>query len=426
MKEGKWVVLAVFVFTVMAYPTVPPVAANDAETLEQLKAIIEKQQQQLEAQQKALEELKRKVDELSIKDKPEAAPPEAAPASADLVKSRDDKVAVKIYGHVNRALLVADDGNDTNIYNVDNSSSQSRLGIDGTAKINNDLTIGSKIELGLKSNSSSDVDQNNKNTSFDINERIIEMFLKDKRFGKLSIGQGHTASDGSSEVDLSGTSVIGYSFVSGMAGGQFYFDETAQRLSNTRIKNVFQNMDGLSRQDRIRYDTPNFSGFQASGSVVNDDGGDIALRYSAKFRDTRVAAAGAWASPGDLIANVDNQYSGSASVLFGMGLNFTVAGGYRDFKDAQSGDDASFIYGKVGYRRSFFSFGDTAFSVDFGRFEDVVQKKDEADTIGTQIVQNMDPWGSEWYFGYRYHSLDRDNENFKDINAFMSGFRVKF
>ena len=343
-----------------------------------------------------------------------------------MVKSRGDKVAVKLYGHVNRALLVSNDGNDTDYYNVDNANSQSRLGIDGVAKINDHLSIGSKIELGLKSNLSGDVDQKNKNPSFDINERVLEMFITHDRFGKLSIGQGHTASDGSSEVDLSGTSVIGYSFISGVAGGQLFFDKKTKSLSDTRIRNVFQNMDGLARQDRIRYDSPIYNGFQGSGSINNDDGGDLVLRYSGKFGDTRVAAAGAWASPGDQIPNVDNQYNGSASVLFGMGLNFTVAGGYRDLKDARSGDDASFIYGKVGYRRSFFSFGDTAFSVDFGRFDDVVQTKDEADTIGTQIVQNLDPWGSEWYLGYRYHSLDREDEDFDDINAFMSGFRVKF
>ncbi len=300
MKEWKWVVLTVFVFTVMAYLTVPPVAANDAETLEQLKAIIE-------AQQKDIEELKRKVNELTRKEKPETAPPEAAPVSANMVKSRDDKVAVKIYGHVNRALLVADDGDDTNYYNVDNANSQSRLGIDGVAKINDHLSIGSKIELGLKSNLSGDVDQKNKNPSFDINERVLEMFITHDRLGELSIGQGHTASDGSSEVDLSGTSVIGYSFISGVAGGQLFFDKKTKSLSDTRIRHVFQNMDGLARQDRIRYDSPIYYGFRGSGSINNDDGGDLALRYSGKFGDTMVAAAGAWARspPSSLLMDPD-------------------------------------------------------------------------------------------------------------------------
>jgi len=404
----------------------PAAQATDAETLQQLKAIIELQQKQLEAQQKAIDELRQKVDELSEQEKPISTSPEPAPVSAGVVKSRGDKVAVKLYGHVNRALLLSNDGNETNLYNVDNSHSQTRLGIDGIAKINDNLAIGSKIELGFRSNLSSVVDQNDKNADLDINYRVIEMFLKDSLYGKLSLGQGHMASDGTSEVDLSGTAVTGYSDISGFAGGQFFFDKTTQSLSGTQIKTVFQNMDGLGRLDRIRYDTPNFHGFQASSSINNDDSGDVALRYSAKFGETLVAAAGAWSSPGDQTTNVDNQYNGSASVLLGMGLNFTVAGGYRDLKDSRSGDEATFIYGKVGYRKSFFSFGDTAFSVDFGRNSDIVQNNDEADSFGAQLVQNMNPWGTEWYFGYRYHALDRATENFDTINAFMSGFRVKF
>jgi len=426
MRYRMRVLLAVFAATVIALLTIPPAQATDAETLKQLKAIIEKQQEQLEAQQKAIEDLKQKVDALSQQAAPKTTPPDAAPESAGVVKSRGDKVAVKLFGHVNRALLISNDGNDTDFYNVDNSNSQSRLGIDGVAKINADLAIGSHIELGLISNPSGAVNQNNKNTSFDINGRVIEIFLKDNRYGKLSVGQGHTASDGTSEVDLSGTAVVGYSGVSDMAGGQLFYNKTNQSLSDTRITNVFQNMDGLSRQDRIRYDTPNLFGFQASGSVITDDGGDLALRYSGKFGETLVAAAGAWASPGDLFENIDNQYNGSVSVLFHMGLNFTLAGGYRDLKGSRNDDDSSYFYGKVGYRKSFFSFGDTAFSVDFNRSNDIVQNNDEADEIGAQLVQKLDPWGSEWYLGYRYHTLDRDNENFDDINAVMSGFRVKF
>ena len=418
--------LIVFASMILPLSFISAVQAAETETLKQLKAIIEQQQKQLEAQQQSIDELKRKVDELTKEEPLKTTPPEVAPESAKVVKSRDDKVAVTLYGHINRAILASNDGDETNYYNVDNGNSQSRMGLSARATINENLDIGSNIELGLKSNLSNEVDQTDKNTDFDINDRIIEVFLNDERFGRLFVGQGHTASDGTSEVDLSGTAVIGYSDIPGIAGGQFFYDKQAGSLSTTRIKNVFNNMDGLGRQDRIRYDTPNFLGFQASGSFTGDEGGDIALRYSAKFGETQVAAAGAWASPDDQIPTVDNQYNGSASVLFGMGLNFTIAGGYRDLKGTRSGDEAYFLYGKVGYRKPFFSFGDTAFSVDFDRSEDIDQNDDEADTFGFQLVQDLDPWGSEWYLGYRYHTLDRRNENFDDINSFMSGLRVKF
>ena len=109
-----------------------------------------------------------------------------------------------------------------------------------------------------------------------------------------------------------------------------------------------------------------------------------------------------------------------------MGLNLTFAGGYQDLKGTRSGDEATFVYGKLGYRKSFFSYGDTGFSVDFSRSKNIDRKDDEADTFGLQLVQDLDPWGSEWYLGYRNHKLDRKNEKFYDINSFMSGIRVKF
>ena len=70
MRYRMRVFLAVFAATVIALLTIPPAQATDAETLKQLKAIIEKQQEQLEAQQKAIEDLNQKVDALSKQEKP--------------------------------------------------------------------------------------------------------------------------------------------------------------------------------------------------------------------------------------------------------------------------------------------------------------------------------------------------------------------
>ena len=164
MTNGMRAFWAVFTAMAIALLFMPAAQATDAETLKQLKTIIEQQQKQLEAQQKAIEELKQRVDALLKQEPPKATPPEAAPETAGMVKSRDDKVAVNLYGHVNRALLLSHDGNDTDWYNVDNSNSQSRLGIRGRAKINNKLGIGAHIEMGFKSNPSGDVDQTHKNT----------------------------------------------------------------------------------------------------------------------------------------------------------------------------------------------------------------------------------------------------------------------
>ena len=84
------------------------------------------------------------------------------------------------------------------------------------------------------------------------------------------------------------------------------------------------------------------------------------------------------------------------------------------------------IFCPEGYKRQFFSIGTTALSVDYGRNDDVDQDGDEANTLGVQFVQNIDKWASEYYLGYRYHDLDRKNTDFDEINAMLTGLRVKF
>jgi hypothetical protein len=117
--------------------------------------------------------------------------------------------------------------------------------------------------------------------------------------------------------------------------------------------------------------------------------------------------------------------NGSVSVLHRSGFNLTLAGGREEMKDSNR-DDASFLYGKLGYQRRFFGIGTTSLAIDYGRFNDVSTNNDEADTFGAMGVQKIDRWATEYYLGYRYHALDRDNTDFDDINALMTGLRVKF
>lgn len=399
---------------------------SDEETLNKLKQIIEEQQDQIDAQQKTLEDLKRQVDAFSEPSTPSASQV-ADKKSEVVVKSRNDKVSLTIYGQVNRAALYANDGDEDNWFFVDNDNSSTRIGLLGSTNAIDGFSIGTRFEVEFQSNPSNEVSQEDKNGVGDNNfkRRHFDIFLKSERFGKLSLGRGDTASNNTAEVDLSGTDVVGYSSIADMAGGQLFFDNDTDTLSNTTIGDVFNNFDGLSRDDRLRYDTPNFYGFFASGSVVSGDAADVALFYSAKLGDFKLAAAAAYSDPAGTSNSVDDSIDGSISVLHSSGFNLTFAGGTRDYK-VSGRDDGTFYYGKLGYQRKFFSIGTTAMSVDYGRNDDVEQDGDEANTVGFQFVQNIDQWATEYFLGYRYHNLDRDNTDFKDINALMTGLRVKF
>jgi len=424
--------------------------AVDEKMLERMEQIIKQQQAQIEAQAKALEKLQQQVEALSekaVQEATEAAKAEVAKASVppDVLRTKGgDKVSVELYGQVNRAFLAADDGDSSDYYFVDNDNSSSRIGLIGEAKVNDDITIGTRMEFEYQSNPSNLVNQDDKNpddgdgTGFD--ERWVDAQFTSKRFGKLYLGKGSTASDGTSEVDLSGTAVVGYSSIGDMAGGILFYDDNANARSTTDIGDVFSDFDGLSRRNRIRYDSPEFWGFTLAASALSD-GGDVALKYAAKWgEDWKFAAAVAYADPQAISDTLAHQYNGSASVLHSSGLNFTVAGGYRDLESgllhpdgSNRDDDPTFYYAKVGYRAKWFEVGETRFSVDYQYAEDVAQDGDEAKTVGFQFVQDFPEWGSEYYLGYRWHELDRDIDHttglatdYDDINALMTGVRVKF
>jgi hypothetical protein len=238
------------------------------------------------------------------------------------------------------------------------------------------------------------------------------------------VGQGDTASNGTAEVDLSGTDIIGYSAVNDLAGG-ILFTTRGGSLTTTKIGDVFKNMDGLSRDDRLRYDTPNFSEFALSGSVIADGAVDAALKYSGKFPGAKLAAAIGFSNLSGLSTSVEKQISGSVSMLLDSGLNFTFAAGLQEM-EGPTRDDPNFYYFKLGYLRKFFDVGPTALAVDYGRYNDIAQNGDEADTFGFFLVQNLANWGTELYIGYRNYDLDRKGANLKGIDAVLTGGRVKF
>jgi hypothetical protein len=429
IRSGKLVFLAVSMLVVTLLGTGRPARAeSEEETLKRLERKIKEQQAQMDQQQKAIEELKKQMEQGSEPAAPGSSPEAAAPAPEKIVESRGDKVKVILYGQVNRAVLYSHDGENDNWYFVDNDNSSTRIGLIGRASGGEDLSIRTRLEFEYQTNASNEVSQKDKNgvggDSF--NARHLDIILTSVRFGRLYLGKGDTASNNTSEMDISGTAVVGYSSIADMAGGQLFFDRDTDSLSDTDIGDVFDNMDGLGRDDRLRYDTPNFYGFVVSGSVISGDAADVALRFSREnIGGFQVAAALAYSDPAGTDDIVDDQVNGSVSLLHRSGFNFTFAAGMQNYKNSEQ-DDATFLYGKLGYKREFFSLGATAFSVDYGQNDDVDEKGDEALTFGAQFVQNVEKWGTEYYLGYCFHSLDRKGQDFKDINAVMSGLRVRF
>ena len=346
----------------------------------------------------------------------------AGPVSAEIVKKINDSSSISVFGQVNRAMMYVDDGDQTEVFQVDNDNSSSRIG--SKMKVNQDgITAGANLEFEYKSPGSDKIDQDGNDGSKDqFYKRKVEAYLSGS-FGMVSMGTGSTASDATSEADLSGTKMAGRSKVASLAGAVKFFDKDSGALSGTTVGKAFSNMDG-GLKDRVRYDSPVFYGFQVAATfrkAMDDDVIETAVTYNKTFSDTKVKAALSYVDD----QNKDyNQVNGSASILLPMGLNVTVAAGTQDV-DGRS-DDPTFVYGKVGYIADIFSKGKTAFSLDYGKYNDQAQDGDEGDTMGAQVVQNLKALNTELYLGYRFYSLDRDSGNLDDISGVLAGMRLKF
>ncbi len=393
---------------------------------QELKRMIELQQTQLNKQAAEIADLKKQLagnsETLTTKaDKGEIEGTEKT------VTSSLSNVNLSLYGHVNKGILYGDNGDSSDWYFVDNTNSQTRLGLKAALDTAGGWSVGGRIEYGIVSNGSSDVNQFNTHdaTSSSFKLRWAEFSFKKDTFGKISLGKGSSASDGTAEIDLSGTTVAAYASISDMAGGLLWYEGSTDTLSDLKVKDVYSDFDGLGRTDRLRYDTPSFGGFSLAASASSGDAFDGAALFSRKFGETKVAAAFGVADPGDLNTSTDIQYSGSASVLLPMGLNATFSAAYRDLADSNR-DNPTNWYTKLGYKTKFYDAASTAFSIDYGETADLKADGDTAKTWAVAAVHNVTDWATEFYLVYRNHKLNRDYNDFDYIHAFMVGARLKF
>ena len=424
----------------MAEPVDPSVLRDLQALIQQQQAQIQQQSEQLRRQAEALDSLQRQVETLMSNTeaarttadearakagRAEALVATAGQASAERpVSSGQERIKLAISGQINRMVNVADDGGQTTSYHVDNVNSSSRLRFIGTGVLTEDLTLGAALEAELRSNPSTVVSQRNEDAGVaNFRDRRVEAYLDSKRYGRLWLGKGWTASDGTSEVDLSGTSVIGFSGVEFTAGGLFFRDKDSGALTNTRIGDVFFNFDGLGRQDRVRYDSPVWHGFTVAGSAIEDQQWDAALRWSGQGYGVQAAGAAAVSDPAD--NDIDTRYNGSFSMLdLNSGFSLTAAGGLDDRRQRT---DSNFWYVKVGWEsQRIFDFGSTALSLDYAKASDIALEGDEAESVGAYIIQNVANYGTQVFAGMRYHDLDRDTERTENIWVGSFGTRVKF
>ena len=358
---------------------------------------------------------------------------------------------VQVYGQVSRTLMHADDGTQSKWFHVDNEASGTRLGVTGVGQAIPGLRAGFRIEFDFQSNESQRATFGAVNPASDspassvgtgngqgFAERHADAWLEGT-WGRLNIGQGDGASNGATEVDLSGTGMANGIGVADVGGG-FQYRNAAGALGGVTVGASINQQDFESRYDRLMYVTPTFSGFRAQvshgqkagGTAVGTVGGTLDVKeasiwYGAKLGGLgEVGFAGGWsnkdaAAPG---LTKDVYWGGSASWLHTSGFNLTASYSSRDNPTATAGTTArnsKFTYLKAGYK-----FGAHAIAADTAWGDDFVVAGDEAKMWGIGYVWNPLRF-LELYAAYKVHSLDRaGGVSFEDVKITHLGTRVRF
>jgi hypothetical protein len=375
-----------------------------------------------------------------------AAPMASGSAEAG-IKSQNSKVNLTVGGQIVRSLIYADDGEHSQLFQVDGRTTGTRVRYIVSGQLTESIKVGGLIEhdvgqsndsfffdngvtsvtttatasTGQVSNPTGN-DVSGDSTGFGIRHHFVS--FEHKSLGKLSIGQTNTASNGSMELGYAGsgsmtlggaTTLSGINFTTG-ANGAFTTSNAASHTST---------FDGLSRDDVIRYDTPKFGGFGIATSMQDEGTFDVAVRYSGKFGGVSVKAAAHYANVEAGSASVGQQAGIMAAAKHTSGLSARI--GYAGRAIQASGRTPRTLIGGVGYAAKLSSLGSTNFYFEYYGAEDTSVAGNDMDTYYVGVVQKLDSIGSEMGLVYGSHSLDDTaNTDYNNIDTVMFQTKLNF
>ena len=311
-----------------------------------------------------------------------------AELEATTARKGNRSVSLQVYGQVNRALLIWDDGFDSDAYIVDNDTSSTRVGLIGQANMKPGWFTGYRIELEYKDAASNEVSNgNDEGLAEEIRIRHSYWFIESEKLGRVSVGQQSPATDDITIINLGAQmsdAALHYNNNFGLRLNMAF-----GLVTDLTWADFAHSVDAL-RGDFVRYDSPAIYGFVLSAVAGEDDVWDVALRYQADWNSVRFAAGVGYMDAEEFDFS---DVRGSASVMhMPTGLYLSVAGGIRDDKSGVvgSGDDATFYFAQLGVKRKFLPYGSTTVYGEFGKYQDY--------TVGHILAAGLmnDPGYADW------------------------------
>ena len=235
--------------------------ASIQRQIEQLKEIIRQQQETIDSLQRQVQTVQgaqTQVQEQAQEASDKADQATKAMTEKPVVNSVEPKVKLGLAGQVNRMINFGADGKNTKAYFLDNDNSVSRFLFRGDARVADDLTISSNIEVAVAPNHSNQVSQKSEaitagdtsNSNNLVELRKVEGIFASKKYGILFFGRGDPSTKDIARQDLSGTDVLAYANVANIAGGLNFVNRDTDAYTGPQIKNAFSDFDP-SRQNRV-------------------------------------------------------------------------------------------------------------------------------------------------------------------------------
>jgi len=327
-------------------------------------------------------------------------------------------------GHVNRAIVMGDDGRDNFILHTDPSGiSQSRARFKASAK-SESLTIGSTIELALSSNAGGSQHAAG-DDSFAIRHSFL--YLKNSA-GTIRMGDTAHAGEGYLGTDMSKTGLAEGIWGTTIDGILFNNTTTATvSAAGTSVGTAHGSDFSSGRASGISYDMPAVGGFKATVSHVMAGSGSVEGTYNADFDGVKVSVGAMYTT---MNADATDDRTGvGAGIRLANGLSFST--NYK--KSDLNGDlnttnrpDPEVTYSKVGYELALNDLGTTGVGIAYRNVDDLVTSGDEFTQLSFLFEQSLSDYGSTIYGNVTNARYDTSAANFNDITAASIGVRIVF
>ena len=303
-----------------------------------------------------------------------------------------------ISGHVNRALFLTDtDGGSKQARVQDNGGSSTRIRATGSTELMDGNKVGIQLEYQAQNIADTDDGETVKTTKgLGLRHANVQY---SGGFGKITLGQGSEAGDGSAYSDTTGVFGIGHG---------------AGTPSDFTLGGYFGSLDAGGRVDMVRYDTPSLGPASVAVSLANDDRVSGLFKLGTDLGGTSVGAQLATLQqPGD---------TSTVGASFGatMASGLTLSGAWAKGK-AMGGTDPSYFQTEIGYK-----FGNSGVAVSWYKSQDFKVEDSKGTALGIGARHTLPKANAELYIAMQNYDVTDGTAGDQEETVYVVGSRVKF